>query len=211
MFSAAAALAVLPGACVLGLHLAGLCARITDPSAGQFRFLNAFLASIAVAIFGFLLCVYWRTRVVGASLIVSAVLLALVFQGRMAWLTRRHEVAWRVPLESAPSALHRKFAVIVYFHKGTTARQIEDFTSTVLEQPGQPMHPEPEYPWFVSQHLALKPEQANGFQGAAVDFRATAPAGVTEAYVEKIRSDPRVDKLFLKVAPGGIHLEAEAQ
>jgi hypothetical protein len=52
---------------------------------------------------------------------------------------------------------------------------------------------------------------ANGYEAALVDFRDTAPESVTDPYIEKIRSDPRVERLFLNVNPTTIHIDAGPQ
>jgi len=208
IFSKAAAVAVLIGACVFGIWEARVCAQITDASAGSSTYLITFLTAIAIAIGGFLLCVYWRTRLLGASLILAGVLSSLVFFGDFAWMTRQNEVAWRSRVLTFSLAIDRKFSVVVYFRKGSTNQQIHDFLTTVLEVPGQPMHPEPEFPWFVREHLFLPPSLPNGHEAALVDFRDTAPASVTDPYVKKIRSDPRVEKLFLNANPATIPVDA---
>jgi hypothetical protein len=211
VLSKSAAIAVLIGACVFGAWEAHICAQITDASAGASHYLITFLISIAVALGGFLLCVYWRTRVLGASLILAGILSSLVFFGDFAWMTRQNEVAWRSRVLTISLAIDHKCSVVVYFRKGATKQQIADFIATVFEQPGQPMHPEPEYPWFIRERLFLPPNLANGYEAALVDFRDTAPESVTDPYIEKIRSDPRVERLFLNVNPTTIHIDAGPQ
>ncbi|MGD0628654.1 MAG: hypothetical protein ABR987_04845 [Terracidiphilus sp.] len=211
VFCKSVAIAVLIGACVFGIREAHTCAQITDASAGSSHYLITFLISIAIAIGGFLLCVYWRTRLLGASLILAGILSSLVFFGDFAWMTRQNEVAWRKRVLTISWAIDHKCSVVVYFRKGTPRQEIDDFIATVLEQPGQPMHPEPEYPWFIREHLSLPPSLANGYEAALVDFRDTAPESVTHPYIEKIRSDPRVERLFLNVNPTKIHIDASPQ
>jgi len=126
-------------------------------------------------------------------------------------MTRQNEVAWRRRVLTLSLDVDRKFSVVVYLRKGTTQQQISDFLATVLQQPGQPMHPEPEFPWFVREHLFLPPNLPNGHEAALVNFRDTAPANVTDSYIEKIRSDPRVERLFLNVNPTTIHIDANPQ
>jgi hypothetical protein len=52
---------------------------------------------------------------------------------------------------------------------------------------------------------------ANGYEAALVDFRDTAPDSVTAPYIEKIRSDPRVERLFLNVNPTAIQIDVSPQ
>jgi hypothetical protein len=204
IFNKSAPIAVLLAACVFGIWRAHACAQITDSSSGTSTYLITFLTAIAIAIAGFLLCIYWRSRTLGAGLILAGMLTALVFFGDFAWMTRRNEVAWRRRVLTISLAVDRKFSVVVYFHKGATNEQIHDFITTVLEVPGQPMHPEPEFPWFVREHRFLPPSLANGREAALVDFRDTAAASVTDPYLEKIRSDPRVEKLLLNANPATV-------
>jgi hypothetical protein len=209
IFSRTAAVTVLVGACLFGFWQAHVCAQVADASAGSSRYLITFLTAIAIAITGFLLCVYWRTRLPGASLIVGGMLMALVFFGDFAWMTRQNEVAWRRRVLTISLPINRKFSVVVYFRKQTTNEQITDFMATVLEVPGQPMHPEPEYPWFIREHLFLPPNLTGGYDGALIDFRDTAPASITAPYIEKIRSDSRVEKVLLDVNPSEVHIEGD--
>ena len=211
IFNRLAPIAALIAACIFGIWEAHTCAVIIDASAGSSRYLITFLVSIAIAIGGFLLCVYWRTRLLGASLILAGILSSLAFFGDFAWMTRQNEVAWRRQVLSVSFAVDRKFSVVVYFRKGTTNEQVHDFLTTVLEQPGQPMHPEPEFPWFVREHLFLPPNLPNGHEAALVNFRDTAPSSVTDPYIEKIRSDPRVEGLFLNANPTTIHIDTNPQ
>ena len=202
IFSKSLALIVLIGACAFGIWAAWFCAQITDASAGSSRYLITFLIAIAIAIFGFLLCAYWRTRLLGVSLIVAGILVSLVFFADFAWLTKQHQVAWRDQGDSTPPSPDDRFDLIVYFRPGATSQQIADFTATVLEQPGQPMHPQPEFPWFVSQHRTLPPaDYAGSLAGAAIDFRLFASASLKSAYIEKIRADSRVAEVDRDAAP----------
>ena len=69
------------------------------------------------------------------------------------------------------------------------------------------MHPEAEYPWFVTDHVSLNPDLSNRFNGVAVNFRSNAPGPESDSYVAKIRSDLRVEKVFADAAPESIRME----
>jgi hypothetical protein len=171
-------------------------------------YIAALLHAIAISLGGILLCVYWRTRTLGLTLIVFGMLSYGVFLGGMATLKKMGKVAWQHETPEQSIGPDQKVSVVIYFRKGTTDEQIEAFHSKVLEQPGQPMHPEPEDPWFVINYLRLLPAQANGFDGVAVSFRHNATKADTDPYIAKIRSDQRVEKVYLDVSPAAIPASA---
>lgn len=159
---------------------------------------------MAIGLGGILLCIYWRTRALGFSLVVCGVLSYGVFLGGRAYFSQRG-----AGVESF--ALEQKFSLVIYFRQGTTAQQIQDFTQSVLKNPGQPMHPQAEYPWFVTDHVSLAPQQANWFDGIAINFRGNAPQAERDSYIAKIRSDLRVEKVFVDAAPSAIRMGPDAR
>lgn len=200
-----AAVALGAAGCIgLGLWEAHHCAQVAFGYVAGYSYIAALLYAIAISLGGILLCVYWRTRALGLSLIVFGLLSYGVFLGGMAALKKMDKVAWLHEPPEQAFGPDQKASVVVYFRKGTTDEQIEAFHSTILEQPGQPMHPEPEYPWFVIDYLCLLPGQANGFDGVAVSFRHNVTRADTDPYVAKIRADHRVEKVFLDVSPAAI-------
>ena len=127
-----------------------------------------------------------------------------VFLGGIAALKQMDKVAWQHETPELAIGPDQKASVVIYFRKGTTDQQIEAFHSTVIEQPGQPMHPEPEYPWFVINYLRLQPVLANGFDGVAVSFRHNVTKADTDPYLANIRADQHVEKIYLDVSPYAI-------
>jgi hypothetical protein len=208
LFSGIAVAAAFAGCCVVGICEARSCARIPYGYETGHNYVAALLAAIAIGLGGICLCIYWRTRLLGISLVVSGMLSYGVFLGGIAYLSSRNLVAWRQPLSLANSAPQQKFSLVIYFRKGTTDQEIGDFVESVIKRPGQPMHPEPEYPWFILRDVALSPDQANGFKARAENFRETAPGSVTGPYIADIRSDRRVEKVFLNASPSDVHVAA---
>ena len=204
LLSKAAVVLGAAGCIGLGLWEAHHCAQVAFRSMVGSSYIAALLVAIAISLGGILLCIYWRTRALGLCLIVFGLLSYGVFLGGMAALKEMDKVAWQHETPAESVGPDEKASVVIYFRKGTTDEQIEAFHSTVLEQPGQPMHPEPEYPWFVINYLRLPPAQANGFDGVAVSFRHNVTRADTDPYLAKIRADERVEKVLLDVSPGAI-------
>ncbi len=204
-FNRAAAALAAAGCCGFGFWEARSAAQVASGYQAGYDAVAALLFAIAISLGGLCFCLYWRTRALGISLLASGLLSYAAFLGGAAYLARRGQgPGGEATLESIGP--NQQASVVIYFRKGTTNRQIEDFHTTVLEQPGQPMHPEPDYPWFVIDYLRLVPAQANGFDAAAVSFRKYAAARDTGPYIARVRSDPRVDRVFLNVAPLAIHI-----
>jgi hypothetical protein len=206
LFDRIAVAGALAGCCALGLREGYSGAQMVGDAAGRSQ-IAALLAAMVIGLGGLLLGIYWRTRALGFSLVVCGVLSYGVFLGGRAYCARHGSVTQR-PLAGLGSfAPDQKFSLVIYFRRGTTAEQIEDFTQRVLKNPGQPMHPEAEYPWFVTDHVSLNPDLSNRFNGVAVNFRRNAPGSETDSYVAKIRSDLRVEKVFADRAPESIGIE----
>jgi hypothetical protein len=203
LFNRIAPLCALAGCCGLGISEAYSGARAVGDAAGRSA-IAALLAGMAIGLGGLLLCIYWRTRTLGFSLIVCGVLSYGVFLGGRAYFSQHG-----AGVESF--APEQKFSLVIYFRQGTQQQQIEDFTQAVLKNPGQPMHPQAEYPWFVTDHVPLTPQQGNGFDGTAINFRGNAPHAETDSYVAKIRSDMRVEKVFVDAAPSAIRMRPDAR
>ena len=194
------------GCSALGLREGYIGAHMVGDAAGRSQ-IAALLAAMAIGLGGLLLGIYWRTRALGFSLVVCGVLSYGVFLGGRAYWAQHGAVAAGSVAGLGSFAPDQKFSLVIYFRPGTTEQQIEDFTQTVLKNPGQPMHPEAEYPWFVTDHVSLKPDLSNGFNGVAVNFRSNAPSSETASYVAKIRSDLRVEKVFADRAPESTGME----
>jgi hypothetical protein len=206
LFNRIAVAGALAGCCALGLREGYTGAQMVGDAAGRSQ-IAALLAAMAIGLGGLLLGIYWRTRALGFSLVVCGVLSYGVFLGARSYCARHGAVAAGPAAGPGSFAPDQKYSLVIYFRQGATAQQIEDFTQTVLKNPGQPMHPEAEYPWFVTDHISLKPNPSNRFNGVAVNFRSNAPGPESDSYVAKIRSDLRVEKVFADAAPESIRME----
>jgi hypothetical protein len=196
----------LAGCCALGLREGYSGAQMVGDAAGRTQ-IAALLAAMAIGLGGLLLGIYWRTRALGFGLVVCGLLSYGVFLGGRAYCARHDSLTQNSLAGLGSFAPNQKFSLVIYFHRGLTAGQIEDFTETVLKNPGQPMHPEAEYPWFVTDHVSLKPDPSNGFNGVALNFRSNAPRSETDSYGAKIRSDRRVERVFLDARPESMGIE----
>jgi hypothetical protein len=206
LFSSISAILIMIGLCALGLREAYSAVQAGDGHAPGAWYQTLFLIAIATCLCGFLLCIYWRTRAVGASLMAAAILGYLAFLGGTAWFSSRDQASWHQ--QDAHQNVNQRFSIVVYFRKGAPQAQVNDFIDSVLKVPGQPMHPAPEFPWFVIDYASLTPAQANGFEAVAVKLRDSAPSSATAPYLARIRADQRVDRVFLDIAPQSIHLAA---
>jgi len=211
LFSTVATIVIVSAGCVFGLWEAYSCAQEAFGYAAGYSYAIAFSLGIYATVLGLLLCIYWRTRRVGIGLIASGILSYVLFQGGIVILTKMDRVAWRhePPLERfGPD---QKVALVIYFRMGTADRQIEDFDTNILEEPAEPRHSGRDYPAFVSSYLRLPPSQANGFEGAAVNFFNNSPTAEKNAYIVKIRADQRVAKVFTDVSPETIRLDSNVK
>jgi hypothetical protein len=206
LFDRIAAGGAFAGCCALGLWEGYSGSQMVGDAAGRSQ-IAALLAAMAIGLGGLLLGIYWRTRALGFSLLVCGLLSYGVFLGGRVYCTRHGWLAQKPPANLGGFLPGQKFSLVIYFRRGLTAGQIEDFTATVLKNPGQPMHPEAEYPWFVTDHVPLQPDPSNGFRGVALNLRHNAPRSETDSYVAKIRSDRRVEKVVADAQPGSMGID----
>ena len=105
-------------------------------------------------------------------------------------MLRLDRVAWQHEPPLVAIGPDQKATLVIYFKSGTTDEQIEEFNSSVLT--GTTERPE---------YLRLFPRQANGHEGVALTFsKDTRPEQVT-GYVEKIKGDSRVEKVYRDIVP----------
>ena len=177
----------------LGAWQARECAAIRFGYAAGYAYAAAVFWAIALVGIGLLLLVYWRTRRIGAGLVAAGLLSCATFYGGMAVLLRLDRVAWRH--EPPPVAIgpDQKASLVIYFRRGTTDEQIEEFSSSVLTGTAEP-----------SEYLRLLPSQANGHGGVALTFSRDARPEQVSRYVEKIEHDSRVEKVYRDIAPTAI-------
>lgn len=160
----------------------------------------AFSFAVLFCIIGLILLIYWRTRWLGGGLIALGVLSYATFCFSAVVLSKQDRVAWRHERLRAFGPAQKASAVI-YFQKGISDRQVEDYRSSVLEQGDR-------FPSFVSSYLRLSPSQANGNWAIALTFAENAPADKVDSYWVRIRTDPRVARVFANVAPDSLHTSA---
>jgi len=192
----------------LGLWDAHETASITSGYVADYAFAGAFFLGIFMCLSGLLLLIYWRTRWFGWGLVAAGILSYLFFWGGIAILTKFDRVAWRHDQE-VRFGPDQKSSVVIYFRKQVTDQQIEDFNHSVLELPQVPQHEGRGYPDFVSEYLRLTPSQANGYDAVALTFFDKNRADKVNAYLETIRADSRVKKVFLDTAPDAIHIDSK--
>jgi hypothetical protein len=87
----------------------------------------------------------------------------------------------------------QKASLVIYFRRGTTDEQVEEFRSSVLTGTAEP-----------SEYLRLRPSQANGHEGVALTFSTDTHPEQLSRYVEKIEHDNRVERVYRDVAPTAI-------
>lgn len=191
----------------LGVQGARECAAFSSAYLANYSYAISFYIAAYLSVFGLLLLIYWRTRWFGAGFIAVGILSYVVFLGGMAVLLKEDRVAWRHEqmISYGPS---EKASAVIYFRKGITSQQVEDFTSAVLEVPTQ-QRPGHGLPAFVHSYLRLAPMQANGHEGIALNFFANASADKVNAYLASIKADMRVETVFLNIAPDSIHADSK--
>jgi hypothetical protein len=193
----------------LGMWQAKECAAERFGYIAGYSYAAALLLAIGLSVIGLLLLIYWRTRSVGAGLVAAGILSCAVFYAGMAVLLKEDRVAWRhepAPVSIGPDA---RASAVIYFRKGITAQQVEDFDSSVLEEPAQPGYEGRGHPPFVQEYLHLAPSQANGHEAIALTFFDNAPSDKVNAYMATIGADRRVEAVFLDVAPNSIQSVSE--
>jgi len=117
-------------------------------------------------------------------------------------------VAWRHE-QMVSIGPDQKASAVIYFRKQVTDQQVEDFARSVLMQPAMPRHDGRDYPTFVSEYLRLLPSQANGYEAVALTFFEKSPPDKVNAYLEAIKADGRVEKVFLNTSPVSIHIDSK--
>jgi hypothetical protein len=189
----------------LGLESARETARISSGYLASYYYASTFSISVIAVLFGLLMLIYRRTRRFGGGLIAAGILTYAVFIGGMFVLWRTDHVAWRHE-EMISFGPDQKASVVVYFRNGISGREVEDFDLFVLQAPST-QHQGRDFPAFVQTYLSLG--QASGHEGIALVFRNNAPAEKVSAYLQTIKTDKRVYKVFLDTVPNSIHIDSE--
>jgi hypothetical protein len=192
----------------LGWREAKECAAITSAYLADYNYAITFFIAIALSMLGLALLIYWRTRWLGGGLIAAGILSYAVFYGGMAVLLKEDRVAWRHE-QMISFGPDQKASAVIYFRKGITDRQVEDFNLSVLMGPALPRHDGRDYPAFVHTYLRLLPSQANGHEAIALTFFDDAPTDKVNAYLATIKADRRVETVILNTSPNSIHADSE--
>jgi hypothetical protein len=177
----------------LGAWQAKSCASIAFGYVAGYAYATAVFLAMALCGIGLLLLIYWRTRGIGFGLLAAGLLSCVTFYGGMAVLLKLDRVAWQH--EPPPVAIghDQKATLVIYFRRGTTDEQIEEFHSWISSGTADP-----------SEYLRLLPSQANGYEGVALTFSKDTPPEQVTRYVEKIKGDSRVEKIYRDIAPTAI-------
>jgi hypothetical protein len=191
----------------IGLEWARECAAIPSAYLADYSYATSFFFTIALSILGLILMIYWRTRWFGVGFIAVGILSYIMFLAGMAVLAKEDRVAWRHE-QMISFGPDQKASVVIYFRRGITNQQVEDFNSEVLEVP-TPQSPGHGHPSFVRTYLRLAPMQANGHEGVALTFFDSTSADRVNAYLTAIKADLRVEKVFLNTSPNSINADFE--
>jgi hypothetical protein len=194
----------------LGLRVAKQCASISSGYAAAYNYPVVLFITFFFVLFGLPLLVYWRTRWVGCGLMLAGVLNLVAFVGGMRILLMENRLAWRHPQQMVSIGPDQKFSAVIYFKKDVTARQVEDFRTSVLMEPAAPRRDGSGFPIFVRQYLRLSPKQANGHEAIALMFSVRTHPDSREAYLAAIESDNRIDAVFLNTSPDSIHADSKS-
>ena len=187
----------------LGLWEAIDCAKIRFGYIASYEFAIAlFLGGFLCAV-GLLLLPYWRTRSGGVALVAAGVLSYATFLGGITILKKLDRVAWQhdPPMQHVADATDAA-SLVLYFRKGTSNQEVNDFIQNVLEQPST-LHDGRDTPDFVTEYYLI---YTDGYEGYAMNFLGNAPASKTSAYIGSIKSDHRIDRVFTNVVPNSIKL-----
>jgi hypothetical protein len=193
----------------LGLQGARECAVTTSSYLASYDYAGIWSLAFLFSALGLLLIVYWRTRWLGGGLIVAGILSCAVFYGSMAVLFKLDRVAWVHEKMISFGGPDRKASMVIYFRKGISPQQVEDFNESVLMGPAEPRHAGRDYPSFVQTYLGLIPSQANGHEAVALTFFNNTATDKVNAYLATIEGDSRVDKVFLNVSPDSIKTDPD--
>lgn len=188
----------------IGVWQADRCASIRFGYVAAYSYATAVILAIALTIVGLVLLIYWRTRWFGIGLIAMGILSCAMFYGWMAVLLKEGRVAWHHEPPLVSFGFDEKASAVIYFRKGVTDQQIEDFNSTVLQEPAQPRHDGRDYPSFVRMYLRLLPSQAHGHEAVALTFSKDASSNQVNDYLATIKKDARVSELHLDISPNSI-------
>jgi len=191
----------------LGVEWARECALTRSAYLADYSYAISFYTSIALTMLGLPLLIYWRTRWFGGGLIAVGILSYVMFLGGMAILLKEDRVVWRHE-QMISFGPNQKASAVIYFRRGITSQEVEDFNSSVLEVP-TPQPPGHGHPAFVQTYLRLAPMQANGHEAIALNFFDSASTDKVTAYLTRIKADVRVERVFLNVAPNSIHPDSE--
>jgi hypothetical protein len=192
------------GAVAIAFWSALQCAKIQFGYVAAYSYAGMFFWAIALCIIGLLLLIYWRTRSTGIALILCGIILYGGFVASIKVLKKFDRVAWMhepPPVRFGPD---QNASIVIYYRHGTSQEQINDFIENVLEEPAESRHAGKDYPEFIDEYIVLLPSQANGFDGSTLGVRPKAPPSSKAAYIETIRTDPRVEHVFVDVAPNAI-------
>lgn len=191
----------------LGLQVARECAATSSSYIASYDYAGTWYVAFLFCVLGLLLTVYWRTRWIGGGLIAAGVLSCAVFYGGMTILLKLDRVAWVHEKMISVGGADQKASVVIYFRKGITNEQVEDFNSSILMGPAEPRHAGRDYPAFVQTYSSMIP--SSGHKVVALTFFNNAPADKAKAYLASIQGDSRVDKVFLNVSPDSIKTDPD--
>jgi hypothetical protein len=166
------------------------CAATRFGYAAGYSFGAAISLAVLLCGIGLLLLLYWRTRGVGIGLVAAGFLTCLTFYGGIAILLKLDRVAWKHEPPLVAFGPDQKATIVIYFKRGITDEQIEEFRSSMLTGIEE-----------RTEYLRLLPDQAHGHEGVALTLsRDASPEQVTR-YVKKIEGDSRVEKVYRDIAP----------
>lgn len=187
----------------LGLWEAIDCAKIRFGYIASYDFAIAFLLGGFLCVVGLLLLPYWRTRSGGIALVAAGVLSYATFLGGITILKKLDRVAWQhePPMQHVADA-DDTASLVLYFRKGTSNQQVNDFIQNVLEQPST-QHDGRDTPDFVTEYYVI---YTDGYEGYAMNFSGDAPSFKTNNYIASIKGDSRIDRVFTNVVPNSIRL-----
>jgi hypothetical protein len=190
---------------LLGLWEAYACASTRFGYAAAYYFGGAWAFAILFCAMALPLLVYWRSRWIGIGFATMGLLSCATFYAGIGILLKADRVAWRHEPPLVRFGPDQKASIVVYFRHGTSDKEIDDFNSSTLQEPAEPSHPGRDYPPFVSEYLRLLPNQANGYKAIALTFFEGSSSDQMNAFIDRIKSDKRVLKIFQNRSPAAIH------
>jgi hypothetical protein len=190
---------------LLGLWEAYICASTRFGYAAAYSFGTVWAFATLFCATALPLLLYWRSRWIGIGFVAMGLLSCATFYIGIEILLKADRVAWRHEPPLVRFGPDQNASIVIYFKNGTTAKEVEDFNSSTLEEPAEPGHPGRDYPPFVSEYLRLLPSQANGYEAIALSFFDGSPSDRTNAFIDRIKSDKTVLKVFQNRSPASIH------